>query len=143
MANAVVSELNNAIDWSSFSLHSVTTQIDAEEYEPGFIISFDGLISGVVNVYGGFRDNNWRTDMVSVYVNDPGLDKESAVANLYGSVLYILFGVDRYSAEEEIREELLYSSSWDGTTLSFENKVSVYLGIYPDGEWFSQMEIAR
>lgn len=143
MANAVVTELGNAIDWAEFSLRSITTQVDEDEYEPGFTIDFYGLITGEINVYGGFRNDNWKTDMVSVYVNNPSSDIESAVANLYGSTLYILFGIDRYSAEEEIREELLYNPSWDGITLSLENGVSVYLGIYPDGEWFSQMQVAR
>lgn len=137
-----VQELNNAYEYADFTFGSVSPLADEDEYAPGYTIYFNGVISGEITVYGWYDSRQWNTEMIAVYINSPDEENISAIANIYGCILNTYFGTERYSAEEDIREELQYNSSWDGTTLYLDGTTSIYLGIHPDGEWFAHMQTA-
>lgn len=130
----MISQLNQGYQQASFSLDEVLAPIDVEKASPGYVLSFSGNVtSGQIYVDGWVENDNWNTERINIFVNESGTSDAAAVANLYSCVLSEYYGVNKYDAEEEVRESLLYTD-WNNTDLRFDD-VNLWMGLYPSGGW--------
>lgn len=140
-AQGVVDKFNRGIEWVTFSLWDISNQEDLDMGAPLYRLSYYGSFSGEVDVYGQYEDEKVDVWNVSIHINKPKNDV--AAANLYALGMNIFYNVERYSTEEEIREELAYTTGWENSDMYFSSddgySVTINLGVMPDGEWNGQI----
>lgn len=141
-AQGVADKFNRGIEWASFSLWDISGQEDLDMGAPLYRLSYSGSFNGEVDVYGQYGDGKVDVWSVSIYINDPK-DDAAAAANLYALGMNIFYNVDRYGTEEEIREEMAYTTGWENSDMCFSSddgySVTINLGVMPDGEWDGQI----
>lgn len=141
-AQGVADKFNRGIEWASFSLWDISDQEDLDMGAALYRLSYTGSFSGEVDVYGQYEDGKVDVWSVSIYINDPK-DDASAAANLYALGMNIFYNVERYGTEEEIREEMAYTTGWENSDMYFSSddgySVTINLGVLPDGEWDGQI----
>ena len=141
-AQGVADKFNRGIEWATFSLWDISDQEDLDMGAPLYRLSYTGSFSGEVDVYGQYEDGKVDVWSVSIYINDPK-DDAAAAANLYALGMNIFYNVERYGTEEEIREEMAYTTGWENSDMYFSSDdgyaVTINLGVMPDGEWDGQI----
>ncbi|MBR3374375.1 MAG: hypothetical protein IKG71_01105 [Firmicutes bacterium] len=142
VAQGVADKFNRGIEWATFSLWDISDQEDLDMGAPLYRLSYSGSFSGEVDVYGQYDDGKVDIWSISIYINDPKNDA-AAAANLYALGMNIFYNVERYGTEEEIREEMAYTTGWENSDMYFSSddgySVTINLGVMPDGEWDGQI----
>ena len=141
-AQEVADKFNRGIEWASFSLWDISDQEDLDMGAPLYRLSYTGSFNGEVDVYGQYEAGKVDVWSVSIYINDPK-DDAAAAANLYALGMNIFYNVERYGTEEDIREEMAYTTGWENNDMYFSSddgySVTINLGVMPDGEWDGQI----
>lgn len=142
VAQGVADKFNRGIEWATFSLWDIGDQEDLDIGVPLYRLSYTGTFNGEVDVYGQYENGKVDVRNVSLYINDPK-DDAAAAANLYALSMNIFYNVERYGTEEDIREEMTYTISWENSNMYFSSddgySVTINLGVMPNGKWNGQI----